>query len=415
MKATTAVALVGFTAIQQVNAAYDCSNAPTGDPNTQCGRNECCSTSEQCSGLTNTGCPAFGNPITVSCWACCGNPACDKANGATVGVRSCNGDNSCNNAYDSNIGDHSCRADKSCESAYSSKIGNDSCIGFKSCQDVQLSAIGDQSCVGEYSCYYLTGAVGEHSCLAEAGCSFSDITIGYNSCNTYQGCYMAYGATIGSNSCNGGPNIRSCWHCQKSNIPSNECNYLKDGWDDSNGQYYNYCIYCSNCKDQATGQSCYVSVLSSTVHAMPSSTNENDTDCKKLNETITEAFKAMKNEALKEFIGKYVKSEIEEHHNLCTIKLALMFEHLNKDKLEHTCEALQTFFSNHVEEFKNNHPRFTEMIFSCEPKDQNANVGKDPKKSKNGKNTKKSKKNGKKEKKRIRKHSKALVAQFVGA
>ena len=89
-----------------------------------------------------------------------------------------------------------------------------------------------------------------------------------------------------------------------------------------------------------------------------------------------------------------------------------MFEHLDKEKLEPICEALQTFFSNHVEEFKKNHPRFTEMIFSCEPKDQNANEGKEPKKYKNGKKTKKSKNIGKEENKRIHGHLEALVAQY---
>ena len=137
MKATTAVALVGFTALQQVNAGYDCTNAPTGDPNTQCGKNQCCSASETCSGLDNASCPTFDSNINVSCEGCCGSSACDQASDATVGVKSCNGDYSCDGASGSNIGDHSCR-------------------GYQSCQNTgskdSYAIIGDNSCNNEYAC-----------------------------------------------------------------------------------------------------------------------------------------------------------------------------------------------------------------------------------------------------------------------
>jgi len=89
------------------------------------------------------------------------------------------------------------------------------------------------------------------------------------------------------------------------------------------------------------------------------------------------------------------------------ITFDVMFEHLNEEELERTCGALQTVFSEHVEEFKNTNPGFTDLTFSCEPKDQNANNGKDPKESKKG---------GKKKRKRIPKHSTAvLVVQSDGA
>ena len=187
MKATSAVALVGFTAIQQVNAGEDCRNAPTGDPKTQCGTNECCSVSEACSGLTNTACPTLDSEINVSCWACCGKQACDGAAHATVGVRSCNGDFSCQRAKYSNIGDHSCR--------------------------------GGYSCFSNHDYY---GTIGDNSCNNDNACAFcSDID-------------------------------------NRSTVPSNSCN--EAGWEDSDGNWSNICPYCkTNCKIQATGDSCNVS------------------------------------------------------------------------------------------------------------------------------------------------------------
>ena len=125
---------------------------------------------------------------------------------------------------------------------------------------------------------------------------------------------------------------------------------------------------------------------------------------------MTNFFMSLEDDALKKLIGKYVKSEIEKHPNLCTIKLALMFEHLNQEELQPSCDALQTVFSEHVEEFKNINPGFTDMTFSCEPNDQNANKGKDTKKAKKRKN-KKSKTSGNKKRERILQRSKALAPQ----
>jgi len=133
MKAKAAVVLVGFTAIQQAKAGYDCRNVPTGDPTKQCGKNECCSVSEACTGLDNTSCPTRDSDINVSCKACCGNSACASTYGATVGVASCNGDSSCYNADDSTIGDHSCRGDNSCKDTTYATIGNDSCNSKFAC------------------------------------------------------------------------------------------------------------------------------------------------------------------------------------------------------------------------------------------------------------------------------------------
>jgi len=139
----------------------------------------------------------------------------------------------------------------------------------------------------------------------------------------------------------------------------------------------------------------------------PDSSNENEMDCNELKETITTFFKTVEDDALKKLIGKYIKSETKKNKknpNLCTITFDVMFEHLNEEELERTCDALQTVFSEHVEEFQKTNPVFADMTFSCEPKDQNANKGKEPKK-----------KGGKKKRKRIPEKSTAPVAQSDGA
>ena len=63
-------------------------------------------------------------------------------------------------------------------------------------------------------------------------------------------------ATISDNSCN---NYKACYYCSGSTVPSNSCN--EAGWQDNNNYVWNQCPYCkSQCKIQATGQDCNVSL-----------------------------------------------------------------------------------------------------------------------------------------------------------
>ena len=153
------------------------------------------------------------------------------------------------------------------------KIGCGACCGDYTCNGIDSSTvIGPGSCRGKNSCYYLqTSTIGIQACVGDNSCETSSkINVGYGSCSGTSACYYVQDTTVGQYSCNtSGSNV--CWGCKNSNVPSNECNDIADGWKKQGTgntyshdyTYYNYCIYCSNCKDKNTEQSCYVSAHAS--------------------------------------------------------------------------------------------------------------------------------------------------------
>jgi len=132
----------------------------------------------------------------------------------------------------------------------SNKIYCGACCGAYTCNQLDSSTvIGPYSCHGKSSCFQLKGSVGQKSCVGD------------------KSCYQGSSVTIGDNSCNSSGQ-KVCWACVNSNVPSNECNNIADGWEKglAETESYNYCIYCSNCQDETTGQSCYVSAHACFLH-----------------------------------------------------------------------------------------------------------------------------------------------------
>ena len=239
-----------------------------------CATDDCCwgtycSSDNKCntghSGNHETVCNGTPNSNIIGCGACCGYQTCDGLDKSTViGPYSCHGSNACQGLIGS-VAQLSCIGTLSCQYVKQGSIGQQSCVGTEACYNFKGS-IGQQSCVGKYACPRKfknppSVTIGDNSCNYEHACDINGLYsfnfIGDNSCNAYNGCLNALDSTIGSSSCNSDGQY-VCWYCQNSNVPSNECNTIPNGWDDGFG-YYNYCIYCSNCKNQATGQSCYVS------------------------------------------------------------------------------------------------------------------------------------------------------------
>mmetsp|Transcript_12254 Transcript_12254/g.17657 ORF Transcript_12254/g.17657 Transcript_12254/m.17657 type:complete len:347 (-) Transcript_12254:139-1179(-) len=340
-------AILLLLVIQQANAGYDCSNAETNDPAVQCGKNQCCSASETCSGLDNASCPPHDSNTQVGCWGCCGGSACNGAFRAKVGVKSCNGDSSCYEANDSMIEDHSCRGDHSCDNAYSSKIGIDSCKGTRACFKANDATIDDNSCNGEQACYY----------------------------DDY--------ATISDNSCN---NYKACYYCSGSTVPSNSCN--EAGWQDNNNYVWNQCPYCkSQCKIQATGQDCNASSLQATVSY--SSDSKSGSTCSVVKNAIVKFIQIhedFNDPLIQKLIHQQAAAKLKKNRKKngksdqsdCVLDFDLTFFNLKtKQDIESACEAFESLFlkpnSPLLRDLKSNLTKVPKFIATCIRKDRNAN------------------------------------------
>lgn len=168
------------------------------------------------------------------------------------------------NQCTSNFGTGSCEGTPG-----SATIDCGACCGLNSCLLISNdSGIGPSSCHDEYACSYLTSShLGPNTCIGSKACyGLRSSTVSQSSCKGLSACSHTYKSTIGENSCTTSDGVGVCWYCKNSNVPANECNNLPNGWSDFPmppvKAWYNYCQFCTNCKNQTTNQSCYVSSCS---------------------------------------------------------------------------------------------------------------------------------------------------------